>query len=162
MHNHLLAVVLLTTSACTGKRSAEDQLVGTWKLVSASSEVAGEPPENPYGVRPSGVLIYTAEGQMVVVHSNERRQPLSVDDRAAAPVEERASAFATHSSYAGRYELRGDRVVHNVEIASVPNWVGQQLLRDFKLDGDKLTLSTPPIAYRGRRRTFTLTWQRVG
>jgi hypothetical protein len=51
-------------------------------------------------------------------------------------------------------------VVHHVEIASVPNWVGTDQVRDVKLEGDRLTLSTSNML-GGERRLVELVWQRL-
>ena len=47
-----------------------DKLVGTWKLVSASSKTSkGEQGEAPYGLNPSGFLTYTADGRVTALIS---------------------------------------------------------------------------------------------
>ncbi len=125
----------------TGERA----LTGTWKLVSVTSTTAkGEVIKNPYGLHPTGFLTYTGDGRMIGIITNGGRKALSVNDHVAAPVDERAKAFATMISYAGRYTFRGDTVTHHVEAASVQNWVNSDLLRLVKLEGDRLTLRTTP------------------
>src|SRR3954470_8693175 len=68
-------------------------LVGTWKLVSATSVAGGKTNPAAYGVGAAGFVTYTPEGRMSVVISNGGRSPLSVADRVAAPAAERAQAF---------------------------------------------------------------------
>ena len=95
--------------------------VGSWRLVSASATTAdGGRNEAPFGTRPTGALTYTAEGRMILIISYSGRKPLSGADRIASPVAERAEAFTTSFAYAGRYTLTGDKVIHHVEVASVP------------------------------------------
>ena len=74
---------------------------------------------------------------------------------------ERAEAFATSFSYAGRYSLAGDTIIHHVEIASVQNWVDTDLIRLVRLEGNKITLTTPPISVGGLIRTTELVWERI-
>jgi Lipocalin-like domain len=51
-------------------------------------------------------------------------------------------------------------VVHDVEVATVPNWVGTQMTRRVRIVGNRLTLSTPPITKGGTKSTFDLVWER--
>ncbi len=139
-------------------------LVGTWALVGirAISADGGVDPE-AYGPAPVGILTYTADGHMTVMFAQGDRpllsgNPVSPFDLAAVPALERAQAFSSFSAYAGTYTLAGDRVTHHVAIASIPNRVGTDLVRVVALEGDRLTLTTPPTA------NFTqveLIWQRL-
>ena len=152
----------LTADWVSGSPPCDFSPVGTWRLVSVSSRTAnGRANDAPYGAAPTGLLIYTAGGRMSVMISYSDRQPLSSDDRAAAPVEERAQAFTTFYAYSGRYTFSCDRVVHHVEIASVPNWVNTDQIRTIKHTGNRLTLGTPPRKLAGLASTFDLTWERL-
>ena len=70
-------------------------------------------------------------------------------------------AMKSMIAYAGRYEFRGDHVLHHVTLSSFPNWVGTSQKRHVRLDGDRMTLSTDPIAHQGREVTASLVWERV-
>ncbi len=145
-----------------GSGRAEAAIVGTWKLVSVSStDGAGRVNEAVHGPQPSGLLTYTADGRMAVVIAEDPREPLSVDDKLAAPAEERARAFSTFSAYAGRYTFHRGKVVHHVEVASMPNWTHRDVVRSVRLEGDRLTLRTPPMSRGGAMLTLELVWQRV-
>lgn len=89
--------------------------------------------------------------------SYDGRKLLSV----RAGPEEQAEAFKTFLAYAGRYTLSGREVSHYVEIASIQNWVGKNLIRSVKFEGDRLILTTPPTPANGKMQTFVLVWQRL-
>src|SRR5580704_2715700 len=98
-------------------------ILGTWKLVSASSSIAGgERNETPFGPTPVGLLTYTDDGRMNAMISYGGRKRLSSTDSRSAPVEEQAEAFRTFIAYAGRYTLSDDRVIHHVEISVIQDW----------------------------------------
>ncbi len=98
---------------------------------------------------------------MMAIISNARRRPLSTIDYVAAPVEERAEAFATFAAYAGTFTLEGNPVTHHVQISSVQNRVGTDLVRTIvKLEGDQLILRAPPIPRGGALVATVLVWQR--
>jgi hypothetical protein len=136
--------------------SANDQLVGTWKLVSASSSTAAGERSEPYGLSPVGFLTYGG-GRVTAMISYGGRKPLSVG---AGTVEEQAEAFKTFLAYTGRYTLNGDQVTHHVEVSSIQNYVGRDLVRIVKFQGDQIVLVTPPTRVNGKVQTLELTWQR--
>jgi hypothetical protein len=141
-----------------GSGHTVDELVGTWKLVSASTTTStGERSETPYGPSPKGLLTYTADGRVVAMISYSGRKSLSI----LAKQEEQAEAFKTFLAYAGRYRLSGDKVIHFVEISSIQSFVGQDLVRSVKFQGDQIILVTPPTPVKEKVQTFELIWQRL-
>jgi hypothetical protein len=138
--------------------NTNDKLVGTWKLVSASSTTStGERCETPYGLNPTGLLTYFEDGRVTSLISYGERKQLSV----ASKIEEQAEAFKTFLAYAGRYTLSGDKVIHHIEISSIPNYVDKDLIRGIKFQGDQITLITPPTLVNGKIQAVELTWQRI-
>jgi hypothetical protein len=135
-----------------------DKLWGTWKLVSASSTTPkGERNETPYGPDPVGFLTYTGEGRVTALISYGGRKPLSV----GAMLGEQAEAFKTFLAYAGQYTFSGDKVNHHIEISSIQNYVGRDLVRHVEFQGDRIVLTTPPTLLNGKVQTIELTWQRL-
>ena len=135
-----------------------DELVGTWKLVSASTRTStGERSETPYGPIPIGLLTYTADGRVIAMISHSGRKSLST----LAKPEEQAEAFKTFLAYAGRYALSGDKVTHYIEISSIQNYVNKELVRRVKFQGDQIILITPPTPVNGKVQTVELVWQRL-
>lgn len=141
------------------------QLVGAWRLVSARVSFSdGRPAVQPYGPDGSGSIVYSAEGWMSAVLTEGSRAPLgstSLETSNRASDADKLAAFESYLSYAGRWRLDGDEVVHSVEMALNPNAVGQEQRRRVRWEGGDLVLSyqrTPPS---GTVRTFELTWRRV-
>ncbi len=155
----LASALSLPTSAVA---QSKNKLVGTWKLVSVVSKTdQGNVNKTVYGEHPKGLITYGADSRMMVIVTEDGRKPLSINDRVAAPIEERAQAFSTMTAYAGTYTFSGDKVVHHVEVASIPNWVGSDQSRTVKIQGDRLSIATPPLSRGGTMQTFELTWERV-
>ena len=138
------------------------RLVGTWKLVSASSATAsGEQNEPPYGINPVGFLTYTEDGRVTALISHGGRKLLSIGAKPPALLEEQAEAFKTFLAYAGRYSLTGDKVIHSIEISSIQNYVNKELVRTVEFDGDQIVLVTPPTMVNGKIQTIELVWKRL-
>lgn len=136
-----------------------ESLIGTWKLLSAlSTTPAGERSETPYGLDPSGLLTYTEDGRVAAIISYGGRKLLAGP---IATLQEQAEAFKTFFAYAGRYSLNGDKITHQIEISSIQNYVGRDLVRSVKLQGDQIILVTPPTPVNGKIQVVELTWQRL-
>jgi hypothetical protein len=137
-----------------------DRLVGTWKLVSASSTTsAGDRSEAPYGPSPVGFLTYAGDGRVTAMISYDGRKLLSGSRN--HELEEQAEAFKTFLAYAGRYRFSGDKVTHHIEISSIQNYVNKDLVRSVKFEGDRIILVTPPTMINGTVQTVELIWQRL-
>jgi hypothetical protein len=136
----------------------DDKLVGTWKLVSASSTTrSGKRNETPYGARPTGLLTYR-DGRVFAMISYDGRKPLSAG---GGNQEEQAEAFKTFLAYAGRYIFDGGKVMHHVEVSSIQNYVGKDLVRTVKFQDDQIILVTPPTRLNGKIQIIELIWQRL-
>jgi hypothetical protein len=139
--------------------STDDKLLGTWKLVSASSTTSsGERSETPYGPSSVGFLTYTGDGRVTALISYGGRKRLSAG---GGTLEEQAEAFKTFLAYAGRYTLSGDKVTHHIEISSIQNYVDKDLVRSVKFQSDQITLVTPPTRVNGKIQTIELIWLRL-
>jgi hypothetical protein len=150
------------TTLGTLAHSADETLIGTWRLISfAAQDVETGTVTRPWGDAPAGFLTYTRGGRMSAVLTAEQRQAES--GSAEQRMQARAKLFMTQTAYAGTYTLTPDGVVHHVEVASFPDWVGRDQVRYASLDGDTLTIKTPPLPRFPdlRMQVFTLTWRRV-
>jgi hypothetical protein len=139
-----------------------EKLLGTWRLVSASSkDNSGAQIEPPYGVNPDGFLTYTHDRRVTALISYGGRKPISVGAKGAALLEEQAEAFKTFLAYAGRYRLDGDKIIHSIEISSIQNYVNKELVRSVKFQRNQIVLTTPPTMVNGKIQSIELVWERV-
>jgi hypothetical protein len=144
-------------------------LLGTWKLISITAIFPdGNVGKEAFGANPIGYITYTTEGKMMVIFSKGDRPLLSGNSASPltaaihqVPIEERAEAFSTFNSYAGSYTLDGNKVIHHVEIASIPNRIGKSLTRTFTLNGNRVILKTPPSKNDDTPKMFELIWERI-
>jgi Lipocalin-like domain len=164
MTNWILAFALVVmVFQSNGIAQSKDALVGTWKLVSATDTTDKGEVKDAYGQNPTGFITYTPDGRMMAIITNGGRKPLSTPDWVAAPLEERAEAFATLVAYTGRYTFAGDRVIHHVEAAWMQNGVNTDQVRFIvKLEANRLTLRTPPFLKGGAQiANEELVWERL-
>ena len=162
MRTVVLSVAVFVIGASGTLIAQSPDVVGTWKLLSASATTTGgERNDISLGPNPKGLLIYSRDGKMTVIISQSGRKLLSGSDRFVSPPNEQAAAFVTFFAYGGRYSVTGDKITHHVEVASVENWVNTDLVRIIKIEGDRMTLITPTLSVRGRMQTTELVWERL-
>ncbi len=141
--------------------SDAQSLVGAWTLRSDSREILATGEKAPLlGARPSGTLIYTADGRvMAMVLADGRKRPVA----SIASDAEAAGLFRTVVAYAGRYTVEADRILHHVEQSWNETWTGTDLIRFYKLEGNRLTLRTAPAPNPrdGAISVSTLVWERL-
>ena len=85
------------------------------------------------------------------------------DDSGAGTDAEVRAAFEGHTSYFGTYTIdpSARTVTHHVRGASYPNWMGNDQIRYYRIEGSHLVLSTPPILFREESLEYILTWERI-
>jgi len=137
-------------------------LIGSWRLVSwENRSIDGQKISYPLGKDAVGYIMYNQDGYMAVAIMRPNRTKFAAGDLLGGSAAEKAQAAETYVSYCGRYEFRGDTVVHHVELSSFPNWVGVDQERLVELEGNRLTLSTRPILLGGIEQTAHLIWERT-
>src|SRR3954465_7733662 len=116
-------------------------LLATWTMLSWTREVVatGET-SDAMGPNPIGYIAYHADDRMMALVLKRDRPPLS----GAAPTDgEKVKLFDTMLTYSATYTVDDDRVVHHVDAAWNPVWLGD-LIRPYELDGATLTISGAP------------------
>jgi Lipocalin-like domain len=136
-------------------------LIGTWRLVSWENRSVDGQVSYPLGEDAVGYIMYNQDGYMFVAIMRPNRAKFPTGDLLSGNTEEKAQAAGTYVSYCGRYEYRGDTVLHHVELSLFPNWVGVDQERLVEVRGNRLTLSTRPILLGGSQRTAHLVWERA-
>jgi lipocalin-like protein len=143
-----------------------DRFVGAWRLVSLEARTSTGEVSYPYGKDAAGYLLYSREGYMSASVMQARRAHFASPDALAAPASEKLTAFDSYSSYSGRHEVRGQKVIHHVEISLFPNWSepngsGTEQERFFAFSGNQLMLTAPPMRLRGVDLTLVAIWRRL-
>lgn len=139
-----------------------DDLYGTWRLVSYKRTLlaTGET-EDQMGKSPHGFINYGRDGRMIVIIAAEHRP--KPQDIAKITDRERAELFDSLTAYAGTYSFDGKTITHHVDISWNEIWTGTDQVRDVKLDGKKLILSTRPApnSHDGKMSVSILIWEKV-
>jgi hypothetical protein len=141
-----------------------DQLVGRWRLLSCEARGANVEVHYPFGLKPLGLIAYEKDGSMSVQVMGDGRTRFSGSDKSSGTEEEIRTAFLSYEAYFGTYEVDevASMVIHRVEAALFPNWMGTELRRHASISGSRLTLRMPPLPHEGSAVSRTLVWERIG
>ena len=112
-------------------------IVGIWRLVSFEQEyqATGER-EHPRGKNPTGYIIFTPEGRMMVMLTDEGRKAAKTD-------QDRSDLFKSIVAYTGIYRIEGDKWITKVDVSGNPALVGTEQTRSFRVTGDRLQEIAP-------------------
>ena len=154
---------VLAAVACfcfqAGFALAEDnagQLAGSWKLSSWTIQIIGGEATEPFGPNPKGRVVFASDGYVTFVIVAANRKP-------ATSNEESAALLKSLLAYTGKFMIEGDKFTTKVDISGNELLTGQDQVRFFKLDGDKLIIRTAEQAssvFPGKRVVGTLNWER--
>ncbi len=139
------------------------QLVGTWRLLSSEFRTSGGAVIYPLGENASGLCLISAEGYLSGQLMRRDRPPFAGGDPASGTPEEVRAALEGYVAYYGPFELdpEGQRLVTRVEGSLFPNWLGSEQERFYRFEGDRMTLTTPPMALGDEEFHGVLVWERV-
>jgi hypothetical protein len=115
------------------------ELAGTWHLLSWSLEIIenGEHLQ-PFGDNPPGYIHFTSDGRFFAILTTADRKPVETEF-------DQIAAFGSLIAYTGRYRIEGNRLVTKVDVSADPAAVGTELVRFYKLMGDRLEIKTAPF-----------------
>ena len=135
-------------------------VIGAWKLVSFNVDEPKGTEKPRFGPEPAGYLMYTENERMAAVLMGTHRPSLNPPQSIGSPASGQCiESVADFLAYAGRYEIKGDRVLHHVEVCVFTNLVGTTLERQFTIAGDTLTIRTVPPEIWGSSNV--LVWKRA-
>jgi hypothetical protein len=117
------ALMFLGVALQTLAQSAQDQLVGTWMLVSIYIESPDGNRLDPFGANPTGVLIMDGKGVISVQFIGSDLPKFSSNDRMDGTPEENKAVVQRILCYFGRYSVSdADHSLNiHIENSSFPN-----------------------------------------
>jgi hypothetical protein len=162
MAKRALMVVLALLSAAGSRAVGNEDLYGTWRLLSFTQRVVATGEKSDVlGKAPHGFLSYGRDGRMSAILVKDGR--FKPADMAKVTGEERAELFSTMIAYAGTFIFDGKTVTHHVDISWNENFTGTDQVRHIKLEGGKLYITTnpQPSGIDGKVIVMELTWEKV-
>jgi hypothetical protein len=157
----------MTISEPPDSTLARARVCGFWRLVDVVAfAIPSGAPIDPGGA-PAGYIYYDPTGFMLVFMTRGvRPQPVTE----VLSKDECERLMKTMTSYAGRWRVDPDAakgpdagvLFHDVDVSWNEAWTGSAQRREFKLEGNRLSLSTSqPDQHSGVPIQRSLIWERV-
>jgi hypothetical protein len=156
-----LAALAFVSSSAFAHAAAENQVVGTWRMVSATIDPGGKNTA-AYGEKPNGLLVFTPDMHFVEVLTDADVPRFASDARGEGTDDENRTAMSRSIGFFGTYTVdeKGEFSGNRVEGATFPNWVGSTRTRDdltLVVQGDRMTEQFR----RPEGTEIRIEWQRV-
>jgi hypothetical protein len=158
----MVASGMVAQSAVGQEKPLEEQLVGTWALVSWEQTNADGSKVQQFGANPKGMAFFDAAGHCIISVMRADRANYMIENfgqiAQIATEEGKATAQGT-ISYFGTYsvsEVDRTMTVH-VEASSFPNWNGTDQKRIVEVKQDQLELIVRPP----RGGSVDVVWKRL-
>ena len=148
------ALPVLSQVATAQPNDTAKQLFGSWKLTSWIIQVVGEDATEPLGATPKGRMIITADGYMAMIATADRQHVTNRDEKAL---------LNSLLAYSGKFTIDGDKFTTKVDLSWNEFYTGQDQVRFFDMEGDKLTIRTAEqisAALPNKKIVGILTWER--
>ena len=133
------------------------KLAGDWKLVSFFTEdVQTKQRTNVYGEHPSGYIGISPAGRFFGLIAPDIQ-------KAPQTMQEQAAAYRAMLAYTGKFRLDGEKFIVDVDVAWNNDWVGTEQVRFWRLDGNKMFITSAPIPnpnMPGSMIIGTLVWEK--
>jgi len=131
----VLAVFFFATLRADAQTA--NDLVGTWTLVSAVSQI------DTFGPNPSGTMMFSSDGHYALIFLRRNLPKVASANRMSETPDE-AQAIAQGSiAHFGTYTVADKALILRIESSTFPNWTGAEQRRPFSLAGDELTYTSP-------------------
>jgi hypothetical protein len=119
-----------------------EQFIGSWTLNSFELRLKSGEARKPLGEHPVGRILYQRNGQMSAQLMHSEPAAFASGDPLQATLEEASRAWREYTGYWGTFTVDPEApiVTHHIEGCSFPNWIGQNQIRSFRFEGDRLIL----------------------
>ena len=124
-----------------------NDFIGSWQLIDYVTLLEDGTRIEPLGIAPYGIGTYTEAGWMSahLMRSDRRLLGSARPALDRLPSDLLAETAAGYIGYAGKFSIDSElrRVVHHVEAAFIPDWVGTDMTREYQFSDGILTLRPP-------------------
>lgn len=136
--------------------ASAQQLVGTYKLMSFTSNFSDGTTVQPLGKLPNGYAIITPKRFMSVLVSDTRKPGTTPDDKLAL--------YSSLIAYTGPYTIEGEKLITAVDVSWNQGWTGIKQVRTFTIEGNRLTTvtdSAPSALEPGKTVSARVVWEKI-
>src|SRR5262245_61266087 len=149
--------LLAGAAAAQQAKSLREQLVGTWSFVIAEITTADGKKTLPFGDKPKGMLIFTADGHFSQVHVAGDLPKIASNNRLAGTDADNKAIVHGSLALFGTYAVDEDKktVTFKIDASTYPNLQGVAQTRTIDMLTTDELRNTNPEASRDRHDVST-------
>jgi hypothetical protein len=138
------------------------ELCGAYRLIHSARRILDTGQEiDAFGKNAKGLIAYGKDRHFLALITNDGR--LKPESIGTMTDQQRADLHRTMSAYGGTYTFDGNKVEHHIDLSWNEVWTGTTVIRDVKVDGDRLIYTTRPAPFGGdgKMSVVTAVWEKV-
>ena len=139
----------------------KEDFVGSWQLIDYVTLLEDGTRIEPLGASPYGSGTYTEAGWMSahLMRRDRRRLGHTRPALDRLPSDLLTETAAGYIGYAGKFSVDSEssRIIHHVEAAFIPDWIGTDMIREYQFAEGILTLRPPAVG----GASSVLRWRRA-
>jgi hypothetical protein len=145
------------------KKGLQEQLIGTWMLVSVDNIYPDSSRVSPYGDNPQGMLIFDTKGNYALQILKAVRPKIVSGDKNKCTPEENVMMVQGSNSHFGKYTVdeAGKTITFNIAHASFPNWEGTIQKRSYTYTGNEIKYVVTHTTQGGQAVIAEVAWRRL-
>lgn len=142
---------------------AQENLVGSWSLVSIDNIYPDSSRVHPYGENPKGLLIFDTTGNYAIQILKAVRSKIVSSDKNKCTAEENARLVQESNSHFGKYEIdeKHKIIVFKIESASFPNWEGTTQKRSYTFTQNEIKYVVTNTTQGGQSVIAEVVWRKL-
>ena len=147
----------------SSKKVLQEQLVGTWTLISVDNIYPDSSRIHPYGDNPQGMLIFDENGNYAIQILKAIRPHIASGDKNKCTPEENAMMVQGSNSHFGKYSVEeaSNTITFNIAHASFPNWEGTTQKRSYTYTGNEIRYVVTHTTQGGQSVIAEVAWRRL-
>lgn len=141
----------------------QEQLRGTWTLVSVDNIYPDSSRVHPYGEAPAGMLLFDAQGNYAIQILRAIRPKIVSGDKNKCTPEENAMMVQGSNSHFGKYHAdeTNKTITFHIAHASFPNWEGTVQTRSYTYTGNEIKYVVTHTTQGGQSVIAEVAWKRL-
>ena len=145
------------------EKSLQQNIVGTWSLVSVTNIYPDGNKVYPYGENPHGMLIADEAGHYAIQILKANRPKVASGDKNVCTPEENAALVQGSNSHFGKYSTdeKNRTITFSIQHASFPNWESTQQMRSYTLVDNVLTYVVTHTTQGGQSVIAEVAWKKI-
>ncbi len=159
----LTAMQAQNTQFPKAKMTLQQELTGTWSLLSVANIYPDSSRVYPYGENPQGILIFDHKGNYAIQILRAVRPKIASGDKNKCTPEENAALVQGSNSHFGKYKVdeQAATITFFIEHAFYPNWEGTVQKRVYTYTGNEIKYVVTHTTQGGQEVIAEVAWRRL-